>query len=424
MSRVGCIFPRNRGGGGVLVSNSLHFLCAYADYHIDPQYLNYETDFNTILFGIDDYKKEVYVLDSLNRQADVRVYYYRNIEIDNENHVRITKKHKVKPFSCFDDYYGRLCSAISGMISNATDPSRKVQYESVTTISKGYDAPCCAAIAHKYGCDIAVTFSATGKYVEDSGVEIAKVLGFKKIVERDANAYMERHDISEAQQICSGELGSDMCFITFDEDFKNRIVFTGDRGDSIWARENPICNDTYRFSDMLSHLGNVERKLWIGYISVPMPLYGASTWTSIQMISQSEEMMSWSLDSDYDRPIPRRIVEEAGVSRKMFGIKKHGAGIVLRYDWGGRAKTRMSISASESFDEYLKKYKRPHPIQTIKYFIKARKIYLNRIGIRVKDSTTQEEKSQIPNATSARYLFPWASEFVQNKYKEFINFTE
>ena len=415
------VSDRSSNSGGVLISNSLHFLCAYANYHIDPQYAGYETDFNSILDGIDDYKQSVYILDNNSNRTDVKVYYFRNIIVTDKNEITVTQKDKIKPFSDFSDYYNRLCMAISGMMENAKDKLRKIKYDPVTTISKGYDAPCCATIAYKYGCDTAVTFEATGKYAEDSGTEIAKKLGYKTIIERDADAYLDRTDLSEAQQICSGELGTDMCFITFDEDFHNKLVFTGDRGDSIWSRENPICNDSFRFSDMLSHLGNVERKLWVGYISVPMPLYGGSSWSSIQKISQSNEMQPWSLFNDYDRPIPRRIIEEAGIPRNSFGIKKHGAGIVLRYDWGGRAKTRMSVSASNDFDVYLKRYRKLHLLQLFGYLWKVKKIYLNRIGIKIKDKTSLEEKSRIKNTTSVRYLFPWASEVVQDQYKYMIN---
>lgn len=39
-------------------------------------------------------------------------------------------------------------------------------------------------------------------------------------------------------------------------------------------------------------------------------------------ISKSEEMAPWSLFTDYDRPIARRIVEEAGVPRAWFGQAK------------------------------------------------------------------------------------------------------
>lgn len=403
--------------GGVIVSNSLHLLCAFANYHMDAQYLNYEIDFNTILFGIDQYRKTIRAFNELEDLVEIDACYYQNIEVNDQGNINIRKKDAVAPFQNFQDYYYRLCTAIHGLIDNAQDEKRTVKYEPVSTISKGYDAPCCATIVHKFGCNTAVTFCAEGKYAEDSGIDIAKGLGYSQIIEKNAAAYLERQDLCEAEQICSGELGSDLCFIAFDDEFRNKLVFTGDRGDSVWSRENPICNDNFKFDDILSHIGMSERKLWLGYISVPMPLFGASSWTSIQKISQSDEMKPWSIGNDYDRPIPRRIIEEAGISRQMFGTAKHGAGIILRYDWGRRAKERMSPAAAKSFDEFVRKHKKLHIIQLIKYFWNAKGIYLNRLGISFPDMTTKTEKSQIANATSARYLFPWASEIIQQRYK-------
>lgn len=406
--------------GGVLVSNSLHLLCAYAGYHIDPQYLEYEADFNKILFGISNYKNEIYVMDKDDNPVDVKVHYFRNIRIGETGDIEITQKQKTRPFRSFEDYYDRLTKAIGGMMSNGQDDARNVIYDSVTTVSKGYDAPCCATIARKFGCNTAVTFTAKGKYIDDSGKDIAEILGYENIIERDADEYLNRNDLAEAEQICSGELGSDMCFITFDQDFKGKIVFTGDRGDSIWAYANPICNDEFRFSGGLSHLGNSERRLWVGYISCPMPLYGASSWVSIQRIAQSVEMKPWSVGNGYDRPIPRRICEEAGIKRQMFGVKKHGAGITLRYDWGQRAKSRMSRAAANSFSQYVRENKQPHFLQMINYFWKARKIYLSSIGIKLNDKTSITEKSQIANATVSRYLYPWASEMIQERYRSIL----
>ncbi len=41
-------------------------------------------------------------------------------------------------------------------------------------------------------------------------------------------------------------------------------------------------------------------------------------------ITRSEEMGPWTLGVSYDRPIARRLAEEAGVSRALFGQRKMG----------------------------------------------------------------------------------------------------
>ena len=408
----------NAISGEIVVSNSLHLLCAYAGYHLDAQYVNYECDFNSILFGIYKYKRHLKVLEQNNHPKNITTVYFRHIAIDDQNHLSEEVKQPADPFVDFSDYYSRLCKAISGLIQNAADPMRKVAYGTVTTISKGYDAPCCATIAKKYGCNTALTFQAKGKYSQDSGVEIAKKLGYPHIIEQDAQSYLTRTDLVETLAISSGELGTDLHFIAFEQNCKNNLVFTGDRGDRIWNIHTSDCNKEFSFVDTFNHRGASERHLWVAYIPVPMPLYGASQWPSIQAISQSKEMEPWSLQNNYNRPIPRRICEEANLPREMFGIKKQGAGINLRFDLINRIRRRLSPAAATNFTQFVRETKKFHPVQVISYFWKTRKLYLARIGIHAGPRMNPRDISQIPNATAARYLFPWAGEKVIQAYQK------
>mgnify|MGYP003408922933 CR=1 FL=1 len=43
---------------------------------------------------------------------------------------------------------------------------------------------------------------------------------------------------------------------------------------------------------------------------------------AINRVSRSDEMKPWQLGNDYDRPIPRRLLEERGVPRDAFGFGK------------------------------------------------------------------------------------------------------
>ena len=55
---------------------------------------------------------------------------------------------------------------------------------------------------------------------------------------------------------------------------------------------------------------------------VPVPGFAFNKGAAIRAISESDAMRPWRLNTGYDRPIPRRIVEESGVPRSMFGIHK------------------------------------------------------------------------------------------------------
>ena len=171
-----------------------------------------------------------------------------------------------------------------------------------------------------------------------------------------------------------------------------------------------------------------EQHLWDGSITVPMPLFGATAWESIHRISCSEEMAPWRLNNNYDRPIPRRICEEAGIKRENFGVAKHGAGFVYKYDTLKRIKSRMTPHSAENFTRFVKTNRKLHPIQKISYFYKMRNFYffiiaqkfkLNKIGIKI---AFPKEKFLIstPNPTAPRYLIPWASTIILEKYKNIL----
>jgi hypothetical protein len=56
-------------------------------------------------------------------------------------------------------------------------------------------------------------------------------------------------------------------------------------------------------------------------------------------------MHPWKLGNGYyDRPIARRIAEEAGVPREFFGQRKRGAGLMLR---------RLSSESEADFERFL-----------------------------------------------------------------------
>jgi len=98
-------------------------------------------------------------------------------------------------------------------------------------------------------------------------------------------------------------------------------------------------------------------------------------------------MEPWTLHNGYDRPIPRRLVEEAGVPLDAFGvIKRGGAGSSLRF--GNRSYlARTTPPASfERFSEYLdtvKGKRRKNPrwmLRSVVYLVYVLTIYLSLHG--------------------------------------------
>ncbi len=413
----------------VFVSNSLYFLLTECDYKLDVNYLKYETDFLTITQGIHKYNENIRVLNKNGEKEEVKVFYFRNIVVNFKNQYSVSVKPKVQDFKSFDNYYSRLTSAMQEFAANVRCEMREYSYDFVSTVSKGYDAACCSAIAKQIGCNKAVTFKDEGHHKDDSGKEIAQKLGYEEIIERDSEAYAARTDFVEAEYVSTGELGSTITLCAFDEDFKNNVVITGTYGDVFWDCECVHRNNEFHVKDVTSQLGLAEKRLWLGSIICPIASFGGSAWESIYDISLSEEMEKWRLHNYYDRPIPRRILEESGVPRNMFGMNKHGAGFVYRYDSLSRIKKRMSKTSARRFSEYVRKNKN-YKIGEICHYIKEIKpVYvlrlcnmfrLNKLKKKIK-ILDAEALSKISNPLSPRYLIPWAAEIMMEKYKTAIN---
>lgn len=96
---------------------------------------------------------------------------------------------------------------------------------------------------------------------------------------------------------------------------------TGVQG-GIWTKTSNLAN-VFEKSDCAG-FGFGEFRRNIGFAHVPIPYIMSTRMSEIRQIGNSPEMQPWSLGGDYDKPIARRIVEEAGVPRWMFGQVKSG----------------------------------------------------------------------------------------------------
>lgn len=182
----------------------------------------------------------------------------------------------------------------------------------------------------KIGCKTACTFNEPDKYKDDDGSLIAEILGYETIICKDASHYLKNTELIEAEHVCSGELGTTIIFEAFENEFKNNLVYYGKRGDKIWNKNWKTPNNEFEFLDeCFAGISMSEWRLRVGFILVPLPLYGGKQWISIHKISNSEEMEKWSIGGDYDRPIPRRMVEENGVGRELFGTAKKVQDLII-----------------------------------------------------------------------------------------------
>ena len=270
-----------------------------------------------------------------------------NLEVS-PNSVREIEKPLPPEFATFEDYHAYLSAKLGQVLANARDPDRTEPMAVLTTQSKGYDTTAINAMAAKFGVDRAFTVS-KGKgggfpadrdrsyQVDDDGTEICNCLGIPCTqIERRA---FENRFAYEAELYSALDENQDANFLEL-FDCINRmnrigILLVGALGEiwypaELWRRKSvPMSPDLVRWD--LANDGLAEIRLIIGFVLVAPVYIGARRRSDINSITESQGMNSWRLGTDYDRPIPRRIAEEAGVPRVLFGSKKMAS--VVEFSW-------------------------------------------------------------------------------------------
>lgn len=338
------------------LSNSLPLLLAISQHGLDDNYRDYVSDLASILWGLDDYIRTI----PLKNGHELELFYYCNLLIDPAS-LTITRQEKppMLPFTNFHNYESRLKATLQKLTHNAKAAHRShTRYGLVTTISSGYDAAASSAIVKDLGCDIALTFNAPADYLSDSGEAVAQALGYSTIIMKDANDYLLNDNLLEAEFVSSGELGSNIIFTSFEAEFKDQILVLGDRGDYLWGKFDTPNNNLIFENNIYTTTSMIEHRLRVGYLLLPLPLYGVQQWVSIRKITLSGEMLPYTIGGSYCRPIARRIVETAGVKRDQFGMNKQGVGINYHYDNLPRLQKRMSKTAFNSYFTYYLTHKR------------------------------------------------------------------
>jgi hypothetical protein len=300
----------------------------------------------SIVDGLQSYARSLRTLNG-NR---LELYYHCNLLVDPGLRVIEQPKQPVRDFVSFADYRSFLFHEVGEIQANANDPHRKIRYRPIATVSAGYDSPAAAVLARGVGCAEALTFSgarasSVGDDTEDSGEPIAARLGLKTHV-FDRLDYLREANFPEAEFFGWGAQEAPWA-----PHLEGRLVFTGFHGDKVWDKNCKKLGPHIVRGDPSGHNMNAFR-LRVGWIHLPVPFVGCTSHRSIHTISNSSEMEPWSTRNQYDRPIPRRLVEEAGVERSQFGMKKRAVAVVL--DSEG-LEERMT---SESYEDYVKYYAR------------------------------------------------------------------
>jgi len=313
-----------KDASGVVISPSLAFLLTRTGEALDIQHIPYQVDLLRRVLCLKNHVGSI----PLAGKKELLVVHYRNISFDQELNLHIQDKPVTPPFQDFRHYKGYLVSGLAAIFANAKNPARSHLYRPIVTVSSGYDSNTCAALASEVGCMEGLTFTQARQLGEsDSGAQTGKFMGLK-MKEFNRDDYKRKAGFPEAEFLATGDLGQDLLMTAFENELSERILIIGTHGDVVWDRlAKHVSQDIIRKE--MSACCLTDFKFRVGFVYVPPAFFGCINHPSIHRISNSPEMAPWTLGNSYDRPIPRRIVEERGVPRHLFGQRKRQVTVLL-----------------------------------------------------------------------------------------------
>jgi len=255
----------------------------------------------------------------------LRVHFTTIITIDQRGSIRFDAHRLCEPPRDYQSYKALLLEGTRKVLENGADPARKPRYAPLASLSRGYDSTAAAVLARSAGCAEAFTYidDRRADPKRDSGASNARFfLGMRcKVYSRWQYLALDSRPEAEFGYNAGNSI---VPLAAVEAQLPGRILILGDSGDTIWDPKaakvsNELSRSWMRFTLGLSSL---EFRLRVGYLAFAPPSIAARHNRIIHDIATSEAMRPWSVGGGYDRPIPRRIAEEAGLPRDRFGTHK------------------------------------------------------------------------------------------------------
>jgi hypothetical protein len=326
----------------IYVSNSLPALMAIADLALQSDY-DYASAVQSIKKGLVSYVREV-----PSTHGSIRLTYFNNLVVADDKFAEVAKPSSAPDFIDFDTYRDYLFASARRVGENARAPERRHGMELLATVSSGYDSTATAVLAREAGAREAVTIGRALRgpghifNLNDSGAAAARQLGMScKIYSRVRKNY----PFEDALWACMGDV-ADINMAIFDYPDKLCLLFSGFLGDGLWGKKGPQAEFLRRTGGGAgARFG--ECRLELGVFNCSPAYWGCRNESQLHALTRRREMLPWTLGTEYDRPIPRRLAEEAGIARDSFGTRKRVSSFARRY---GRP---LSADLREDFASFL-----------------------------------------------------------------------
>ena len=308
-------------GDTIFVSNSLPCLLQNVQVTVDPIYPHYFEDFETITKGLTTYKPLLTTL-----AGSIRLTYFHNIVWDGTTLRQQPKPNRMGSVMAFKDYYRFLLASFELIAQNLASAARTHPWRMLSTTSSGYDSATVTALAAQVGCTETICINRARGGEEDGGQQVAERLGVRPlVVSRDAWKGYER---PEVPFLASDSKGEDIYFKGAEPHLKGCVLFSGFASGKMWNKKALDLTDNIVREDQ-SGLSLTEYRLRAGFVHCPVPFWGIRSVRYVNAISNAAEMLPWDEGSGYTKPICRRILEEAGIARGLFGVRKRAASVLL-----------------------------------------------------------------------------------------------
>jgi hypothetical protein len=301
---------------GVYVSNSLPCLLSAANASLvndaDVRHL-----FASIQWGLDRYERDV-----PTTMGPARLTYFDNLRWDGTQLTQVGKPCPRRDFRSFARYRAFLGSSVTALTENARAPERANPLGLISTLSTGYDSTTVTVLASEAGCCDALNLVRADRS-RDSGKQIAEILGLR-CHSVDPRGWRSTPEAGILFLAAGAGSGGDVVFKSAESHLANRVVFTGFHGDKVWDKTTKALGPSIVRGDN-SGLDFTEYRLAAGFIHCAVPFLGARQIRELHALSNATEMAPWDYGGSsgtYSRPICRRVVEDSGVQREMFGLEK------------------------------------------------------------------------------------------------------
>jgi hypothetical protein len=417
----------SRAAGRLVVSNSLSFALAKADDRLDVTNPYYFNDLCTFFYGADRYRH------TLRTERGRLSFFYSSMSVGRGRRiVRATLAHG-RVTGDFRSYRAYLVDETTKLFANAADPKRRQRFLPLATVSSGYDSTACAVIAHEAGCREGITF---GESIEsphrpdDSGHDLGTRIGLE-MSEYGTFAHRQRNDLSEIEFVASGFTSGQVFLSNAGSALAGRLIVSGLGGDWVWDPTHGRRRKQH-VPFFIGGYSEVEMLLRAPALSLALAMIGIRRMDDLDRLSISPAMKVWSIGGDYDRPIPRRIVEEAGISRGDFAVVKRRVGtdffgLTRRAPDLGIYFSKHSIDVFEAWLARERPMRRARLVRhrliadTIGRLLWSGKLHrtLTRVGLRWPPLPHRLLRYKVP-ITKNCYVFNWAVSCQTERYRTIL----